>query len=221
MVAPDAGALTVDMRELTRAEIADVWTIDRQEVIDALYVLENGQLVLRPQHWEIDGWPPGEREAYTPILLVCFDHGGAVTGAFEGGVLAGVVVLEGRFIGRRKDQVQLKFLHVSQSHRRQGLGRALFGHAVGQARLLGAKKLYISATPSENTIDFYRHLGCRIAEEVDPDLFALEPEDIHLEYVVPEREERQARAAAAGRQPDQQSAGAAPCAEEGGECTRV
>jgi hypothetical protein len=42
--------------------------------------------------------------------------------------------------------------------------------------------MYISATPSENTVNFYQYLGCVLTEEVDAELFELEPEDIHLEY---------------------------------------
>lgn len=187
MVAPCLGERSMEIRQLRREEIDSVWTIDRREVIDAIYALQDGQLVLKPQHWDISGWPPGEREAYTPLLLDCFDRGGAFSGAYANGLLVGVVALESRLIGARQDQVQLKFLHVSQSHRKQGLGRALFERAVEQARLLGAAKLYVSATPSRNTVDFYRHLGCRVAAEVDPELWALEPEDIHLEYVIPER----------------------------------
>jgi hypothetical protein len=49
---------------------------------------------------------------------------------------------------------------------------------------MGARRLYISATPSENTVGFYTHLGCVITREVDPALFELEPEDIHLEYAI-------------------------------------
>ena len=187
MVARCEGEQRVEMRELRREEIESVWTIDRREIVDAVYALQDGQLVLKPQHWDIRGWPPGEQETYMPLLLDCFDHGGAFTGSFDDGVLVGVVALESRLIGERKDQVQLKFLHVSQSHRKQGLGRALFEQAGEQARRLGARKLYISATPSQNTIDFYRHLGCRVAAEVDPELLALEPEDIHLEYVIAQR----------------------------------
>jgi hypothetical protein len=41
--------------------------------------------------------------------------------------------------------------------------------------------MYISATPSEHTVDFYMRLGCRLAAEPDPELYAFEPEDIHLE----------------------------------------
>ena len=48
----------------------------------------------------------------------------------------------------------------------------------------GAKGLYISATPSEHTIDFYLRLGCNVTPEPHVELFELEPEDIHLEYVL-------------------------------------
>jgi predicted N-acetyltransferase YhbS len=136
--------------------------------------------VLRPQHYDLAGWPPGEAELYTPILLDCFDRGGWFHGSFERGKLVGVVVLESKFIGHRKDQLQLKFLHVSNSYRKQGLGAQLFELAKAKARERGARQLYISATPSENTINFYLRLGCTVAGEPDPDLFELEPEDIHL-----------------------------------------
>ncbi len=80
--------------------------------------------------------------------------------------------------------LQLKFLHVSRDCRGQGTGTKLFHIAVEKAKELGARKLYISATPSENTVNYYMRLGCVLATEIDPELFALEPEDIHLEYVL-------------------------------------
>ncbi len=45
----------------------------------------------------------------------------------------------------------------------------------------GVKKLYISATPTKATVDFYRNEDAVIANEIDSDLFRLEPLDIHLE----------------------------------------
>lgn len=95
--------------------------------------------------------------------------------------MIGVAILEAKLIGRRQDRLQLKFLYVSKTYRGQGLGTQLFALAKAEARTRGARRLYISATPSENTIDFYRRLGCVLAQELDPELFALEPEDIHLE----------------------------------------
>jgi hypothetical protein len=49
-----------------------------------------------------------------------------------------------------------------------------------------ARALHHSATPSENTIHFYLGLGCAVTQEPDAELFELEPEDIHMEYTLPE-----------------------------------
>jgi predicted N-acetyltransferase YhbS len=171
----------ITRRELRREEIALVWTIDRRETIDNIYVVENGALVMRPHRIDVRGWPPGEAEKYTPILLECFDRGGWFHGAFDGGKLVGAVVLDAKRIGRGKDQLQLEFLHVSNAYRGKGLGKRLFELARATARERGARRLYVSATPSENTVNFYRRRGCVLTREPDAELFAREPEDIHFE----------------------------------------
>jgi predicted N-acetyltransferase YhbS len=114
--------------------------------------------------------------------LDCYDRGGTFWGAFENSQFIGAAILESKFIGAQRDTLQLKFLHVSHNYRRRGLGTKLFKLAVEKAKSLGARKLYISATPSENTINYYSRLGCALASEIDPELFKLEPEDIHLEF---------------------------------------
>ena len=169
------------IRPLRRHELANVWSIDRREYIGRVYRVRGSELVLEEHDFDVPGWAPGQAEADTPRLLDCFDHGGSCEGAFEGSTLVGVSVLESRFIGRNDDQLQLKFLHISRDSRGSGLGRTLFERAATQARQLGARKLYVSATPSENTVRFYLARGCQLAQEVDEGLFALEPDDIHLE----------------------------------------
>jgi predicted N-acetyltransferase YhbS len=140
--------------------------------------------VLAPEFHDVRGWPPGEAEKYTPILRACFDGGGWLHGLFEGEALIGAAVLAPRWLGRARDQLQLEFLHVARSHRGRGLGKRLFELARAEARARGAKRLYVSATPSQHTIDFYRRAGCELARELDPELYALEPEDVHLECAV-------------------------------------
>lgn len=175
----------MNIRLLQRDEIPLIWQIDRREVIDNIYYMREGKLVLEPEHYDMQGWPPGEEEEYTPLLLDCYDRGGFFWGAFENDKLVGVSILESNFIGSKHDTLQLKFLHVSRDCRGRGLGTKLFHIAVEKAKELGAKKLYISATPSEHTVNYYMRLGCVLATEFDPELFALEPEDIHLEYMIP------------------------------------
>lgn len=170
-----------EIRLLERRELDLLWSIDRAELIEHVYRHEEGELVRKAKHYDVKGWPPGEPEHTMPRLVDCFEHGGTFYGAFDGDALVGAAVLERRFIGRARDQLQLVFLHVSRRSRSRGLGRRLFDRAAARARELGARRLYVSASPSENTIRFYLRRGCRVIDEVDPELFALEPEDIHLE----------------------------------------
>jgi predicted N-acetyltransferase YhbS len=172
----------MNIRLLQRAEIPLIWQIDRREIVENIYVRQAGKLILKPDFFDIQGWPPGEAELYTPILLDCYERGGTFCGAFENDKLVGVAILESKMIGFQHDTLQLKFLHVSRDFRKHGIASKLFKRTVEKARTFGAKKLYISATPSENTINYYLGLGCELAPEIDPELFALEPEDIHLVF---------------------------------------
>ncbi len=174
----------MNIRLLQRDEIPLIWQIDRREIIENIYYLREGKLVLEPEHYDMQGWPPGEAEQYTLLLLDCYDRGGFFWGAFEKDRLVGVSILESKWIGSGQDTLQMKFLHVSRDCRGQGVGTKLFNITAEKAKALGAKKLYISATPSEHTVNYYMRLGCSLATEIDPELFALEPEDIHLEYLL-------------------------------------
>ena len=174
----------IEIRKLKENELPEIWTIDRREMIENIYYYREGKLVLEAEHYDLQGWPPEAPGFHTPVLHDCYKRGGFFLGAFEDEALVGVAVLESKFIGSKKDALQLKFLHVSHDIRKQGLGKKLFIVAAEKARSLGAKKMYISAIPAENAIRFYQYLGCTLAEEVDAELFEMEPEDIHLEYLL-------------------------------------
>ncbi|MBC8504472.1 MAG: GNAT family N-acetyltransferase [Anaerolineales bacterium] len=172
------------IRQLIRDEIERIWEIDRREIIEGIYYFCDGELVLEEEYYHMGGWPPDESKIYTPILIESFDRGGIFFGAFDSDVLVGAAVLDNKFIGKKNNQLQLKFLHVSHSYRKQGLGVKLFEKAEEVARKFGANKLYVSATPSENTVNFYLRRGCEVTEDVNEELFTLEPEDIHFEYLI-------------------------------------
>lgn len=174
----------MELRPLRRDEIERIWTLDRSERIEHIYELRDGTLHLRDAPFDAVGWPPGTPEKETPLLRACFDRGGDFTAAFAGERLAGIVVLDRRPVTTRPDLLQLLLLHVGRDHRRQGLGARLFRQAQERARTWGAAGLYVSATPTENTIRFYLGLGCTLIPRPDPHLFAQEPEDIHLECAV-------------------------------------
>ena len=174
--------MTIQGRQLTRDEIPTIWSIDRREVIERIYYYEDGKLVLKPEHYDMSGWPPGEDEVYTPLFEACYDHGGWLYGLFDGEQIVGIAILDTRFLGNAKDLLQLKFLMVSRDYRGKGLGQEIYRLAMDEARRRGADGLYISATPSEHTVHFYQRLGCTLIDDPDPELYKLEPEDIHLEH---------------------------------------
>jgi ribosomal protein S18 acetylase RimI-like enzyme len=75
---------------------------------------------------------------------------------------------------------QLVFLHVSHGYRRQGIATRLTAEGTQLARSDGAEQLYVSATPSKSAVGFYRSQGFRLVDKPHPELYALEPEDIHM-----------------------------------------
>jgi GNAT superfamily N-acetyltransferase len=168
------------VRQLARDEIETIWTIDRSEVHHQIYQIHDGRLVLIPAYFEAHGWAPGQVEHDTPLLYACFDRGGAFVGMFHDQKLIGVAVVDSVLLGAAADQLQLKYLYVSRDYRQQGVGTRLFREAGAIARMRGATWLYISATPTENTIHFYQRCGAIINPTPDPELYAQEPDDIHL-----------------------------------------
>jgi RimJ/RimL family protein N-acetyltransferase len=172
----------VELRPLLRDEIGRWVEIDRRELIESVYHLQDGVLVLRPESYDLQGWrqPPAELARMTDDLLATHDRGGWIAGAWDGERLVGVAALDSVWIGPERDQLQLRLLHVSQGYRDSGVGGRLFEAARAEARRRGAREMYVSATPSEHTIRFYLSHGCRLNPTPDPTLFAEEPEDIHL-----------------------------------------
>jgi len=170
----------IEYHTLLPAEVDRVDEIDRTEVIDHIYYLREGQLVLEDEHWEVRGWSPEEIVSIKERLRECVDRGGMGWGAFDGEVLVGIAALDGKWIGSSGRTLQMYFLHVSQCYREMGIGTLLTGLTMERAREMGAEQLYISGLPSLNTINFYQGLGADLAKEVDPELYEEEPEDIHM-----------------------------------------
>ena len=174
----------MEIRTLRRNEIEKVRGITRNEVVEQVYYFVDGRLVLRDEFYDMKGWNASELDRCIAYLYDIYDRNGILLGAFVKDRLVGVSVLDSEFIGKDKDQLQLYFHHVDSNYRHRGAGGRLFRNAVIKAKELGAKRLYVSATPSKNTIDFYLHMGCRLASEVNPRLFEVEPKDIHLEFLL-------------------------------------
>jgi predicted N-acetyltransferase YhbS len=168
-------------RALNEDDIPLLATIDRTELIRECYRMEGDELVLYASHHDMRGWPEGEAEQDAVALLACLKRGGWLWGAFEGPVLVAAVVVDNRsFFNQNLHMRQLKFLHVSHAARGLGLGGRLFALACEHGRQVGVDALYVSATESRNTVEFYLHHGCLLLAQPDPELYVQEPCDIHL-----------------------------------------
>jgi len=169
------------IRTIRRSEIEKIKNIDRGEIVDKVFYFDGDQLKLKNEFYDIKSWEVSELERNIEHLYKIFDKGGYLVGYFGGDKLVGVAALDSEFIGKNRDYLQLYFLHVDSKYRRTGIGKKLLRKVANRAKKLMAKKLYISATPSQNTIDFYLNIGCQLVSELNPDLYQLEPNDIHLE----------------------------------------
>jgi len=69
---------------------------------------------------------------------------------------------------------------VSRQYRRMGIASLLAQEVAGLARADGARRLYVSATPSGSAVEFYRSHGFEPTDEPNRGLYTLEPDDIHM-----------------------------------------
>lgn len=168
-------------RGLAKAESRKIAEIDRAELIEGFYVMEEGQLVLDANRFEVKGWHPRHLQEVMEAFEGACDEGGSVWGAFSGDKLVGMSALSSGFIPTGDRRMQMKLLYVSRGVRGQGVARKLVELCKQKARQLGAKSLYVSATETKGTVDAYMRLGCVLTNHIDPELFEKEPKDIHME----------------------------------------
>ncbi|WP_199758354.1 GNAT family N-acetyltransferase [Flavobacterium microcysteis] len=168
-------------RELKQAELILIKKIDRSEIIHEIYEYTNGELVLKPEHCVVTAFEPKELEYIIKSQNRILAEGGKVIGAFDGDTITGVASVENKIRGIHSEYCKMDILYVSANYRGKRIGHKLLEECKKIALGFGAKKLYISATPTKATVDFYRNEGAVIAKEIDSDLFKLEPLDIHLE----------------------------------------
>ena len=173
---------TIQYRWLNETDLDKIAEIDRSEHITIAYNQEGSLLTTMAVDWQVPTWlSEGDGDhSLNQIIGFCSEQrerGGIMKGAFVGDLLIGVGILQQDI---RSSMDQLAFLHVSREYRRQGIASEITGDLCRVARERGAKSIYVSATPSESAVSFYRYHGFEPVTDPIPELYALEPEDIHL-----------------------------------------
>jgi GNAT superfamily N-acetyltransferase len=172
----------IEFKRLARVELSSVAEIDRTERIDLIYEQRGTELEERRGNWSSAAWDPhghGEHSvaAQRHALEHYLDAGGIALGAFSKGRLVGIGVVVPHL---RPEIAQLAFLHVSAAFRATGIGRRLSDELDLIARDAGDTEMVVSATPSENTVRFYMSRGYELMAQALPELYELEPEDVHM-----------------------------------------
>jgi len=102
-------------------------------------------------------------------------------GAIEEGKIVGFISVESQLRGER---LVLEMMQVSQEYRGQGLGKKLFKIAKTKAKEMGARQVYVSACSSEETIAFYKAMGCKVTDNPIISIAKSEPMDLQMIYDV-------------------------------------
>ena len=165
-----------------QTELSRVGEIDRREHIEVLYEQHGRHLLARHGDWSSPGWERDGHGAHSVAAQVqAVEHyvgdGGVALGAFADGRLVGIGIVVPHL---RPGVAQLAYLHVSALSRATGIGCGLVERLEHIARAAGDSDMVVSATPSGNTVRFYRGRGFEPMATPLAELFALEPDDVHL-----------------------------------------
>lgn len=167
----------ITIQQLPHSDLGRVKEIDRSEEIEMVYTFTDGQLIGRP----LPHHAPTFTDEMWEELLVHWREGladdGVFIGAIDGEKLAGFTILRLRLQGT---MAQLMALYISRPYRRMGVAQRLFDELQARAIASGASALYVSATESDSAVGFYLKQGFRPTRNPHPELFALEPDDIHM-----------------------------------------
>lgn len=191
----------LEYRDLGLGDLAKIRDLDRSEHVTLGYRLVEGELQAEAVDWHVPRWRFEDEGTHTVARQVrfCQRHmlaGARAVGAIDEGRLIGIGLMTP---GIRPDLAQLAYLHVSAAYRRAGVGARLFEDLISFAIASGARQVYVSAVPTESAVGFYRSRGFRLATPL-PELYELEPEDIHMVMDLPNN--RLPPAAGASGSPD-------------------
>lgn len=170
----------ITIREMQLMDAGSIQQIDRSERIERIYQMNNGRLIEIDAGHECENWNSGQVQELIQRFKLQLENGGKALGAYDGELLVGFGVLAPTFRGKNNDRLQVDLMYVSRNYRRQGIGSRIMQALGKEAVDRGAKYLYISSTETESAVHFYRHCGSELADDIDPELFELEPKDIHM-----------------------------------------
>jgi predicted N-acetyltransferase YhbS len=176
----------ITYRELVESDFSKIAEIDRSEVVRIGYQVHGGAITKIEVMWNTPNFIAEGEGEHTVVgeIEFCRSHlarNAIAIGGFDSETLVAIGILTPDI---RPAMAQFAYLHVSREYRRKGLGAAIARQLLESASALGSKRVYVSAVPSESAVGFYKSLGFELAAEPLPELYELEPDDIHMVLVL-------------------------------------
>lgn len=153
---------------------------NREQMITQKWVKKDGDWKIYDTS-ELREWNLEKRVWITEYMCQQINRGGTVLGAFYNNILVGFCCLDGVLLGQSSKYANLTMLFVDDNWKRKGVGKILFQEICRYAIVLGAEKIFISAIPSVETIEFYFKMNCTDATEII-EVFVDSENDRYLEY---------------------------------------
>jgi GNAT superfamily N-acetyltransferase len=172
------GVMGVEIGRMEAGEIGRIREIDVSEEGEIVYRQAGEEVVTVVEAWTRLRWSVEECQRRAAGISERIDEEDAVVlGAFDDDLLVGMAVFRPHLSAGMSE---LAGLWVSRRHRRQRIASRLVYEVEELAREVGSTRLYVSATPSQAAVGFYRSRGFRPTPDVNPELYEREPEDVHM-----------------------------------------
>lgn len=145
----------IHIKKLSSKDLEQVYDIDRSESVQRMYRAEGEVL----KSWE-DSIELSDDPAFWKRLLGGWkdevESGADAYGAFDEDRMAGLAILKH---GYQEGVDQIIALYVSAEYRLSGIAKSLYLEMEKAARKSGAKKLFVSTTPTGSAVGFYLSQG--------------------------------------------------------------
>lgn len=166
----------IEVRQLQADNLEGVIEINVFEVGTQWYRNIDGHLQIFEKEWQRPAWDAEQWPAklaqwakkLKPDLYL---------GAFADARMVGIAGLRYRLT---PTMAQLTSLYIDRHHRHQGVASQLVQEVFRLCQESGAEAIYVSSKPSIPAVGFYTRQGFRLTTEPHPEMFALEPQDIHM-----------------------------------------
>jgi predicted N-acetyltransferase YhbS len=169
-------------KQLHHSDLDGLNCIDRSDYSDTWCVVSEGKIKQKQRVFNHPGFSSTQWEhVLSKFAREIQNNETLIFGAFDRQLLVGLAGLEiDTLYGPEKNMLNVGPVWISKSYRRQGIGTRLMQLVENAARKRNVTYLYISATPVPGTVEFYKRIGCVLLHNPDPELFTMEPEDIHM-----------------------------------------